>query len=81
MEPAEIIGKLRQSMKRSSASQVVWDNVTEETAIETLGFDSLSILDLVYDLQQDFGVEFEPEELAGMRTVGQLVDFLARKTG
>jgi len=81
MEPAEIIGKLRQSMKRSSASQVDWDSVTEETAIETLGFDSLSILDLVYDLQQDFGVEFEPEELAGMRTVGQLVDFLARKTG
>jgi len=81
MEPAEIIGKLRQSMKRSSASQLDWDSVTEETAIETLGFDSLSILDLVYDLQQDFGVEFEPEELAGMRTVGQLVDFLARKTG
>jgi len=76
----QIIDKLRQAMKKSSARHVDWEAVTEQTAIGTLGFDSLSILDLIYDLQQDFGLDFEPEELAGVRTIGQLVDFLVAKT-
>jgi len=79
MMRAEIVAKLRASMKKSSARQLDWDTITEETAIATLGFDSLSILDLLYDVQQDFGLEFEPEELAGVRTVGNLVDFLVGK--
>jgi acyl carrier protein len=81
MTRAETIAKLRQSLTKSSARQVNWDVITEDTPIETLGFDSLSILDLIYDLQQDFGLEFEPEELAGVRSVGNLVDFLVKKTG
>lgn len=80
MTRADIVVKLQESLKKSSVRQVNWDTVTEETEIETLGFDSLSILDLIYDLQQDFGLEFEPEELVGVRTVGSLVDFLVRKT-
>jgi len=79
MTRQEIVAKLRESMRKASAAKIQWETVTEETPIASLGFDSLSILDLIYDLQQDFNLEFEPQELAGVRTVAELVDFLAAK--
>ena len=53
MTQEEIIKKLRVMMKQSSQADVKWDTVTEESSIESLGFDSLSILDLIYDIQQE----------------------------
>ena len=75
----EIVGKLRDAMRESSTAEVDWDAVTESTDIGSLGFDSLSILDLIYEIQQKFGVHFEAEKLAGIRTVGHLVDFLQKQ--
>ena len=79
MTQLEIIEKLRAMMRKSSQAQVDWDAVNADSAISSLGFDSLSILDLVYDIQQEFGFEFEAEELVGVRTVGQLAAFLEKK--
>ena len=55
MTTGEIIDKLRSTMKKSPLAGTNWDAVTETSSIEALGFDSLSILDLVYDIQQEFG--------------------------
>ncbi|OGV70745.1 MAG: hypothetical protein A2283_19215 [Lentisphaerae bacterium RIFOXYA12_FULL_48_11] len=79
MTQQEIIEKLRTMMRKSSQAQVNWDSVNADSAIASLGFDSLSILDLVYDIQQEFGFEFEAEELVGVKTVGQLATFLEKK--
>jgi acyl carrier protein len=75
----DVIGKLRDTMQQSSLEQVDWDSVTPESKIDTLGFDSLSILDLIYDIQQAFEVEFEAEEMIEVTTVGELADFLKKK--
>ncbi|MBN1672920.1 MAG: acyl carrier protein [Kiritimatiellae bacterium] len=77
----EINEKLRELMKRTSQELVDWNAVTEETAVESLGIDSLAMLDLVYDLQQAFGIEFEPEALIQVKTVGDLTTFLAQRIG
>jgi acyl carrier protein len=79
MNKEEIIGKLKEAMKGSSEVQVDWDSVSEETTIESIGFDSLSILDLIYDIQQLFDIEFEAEAMVGVNTVGALADFLQGK--
>ena len=79
MDSAQIIEKLRDVMKQSGAADVDWDSVGPESTIESLGFDSLSILDLIYDIQQGFDVEFEAEELVPIKTVQQLADFLGSK--
>lgn len=79
MQREEIIDRLRTTMRQSSQQAVDWDAMTLETDISTLGFDSLSILDLIYDVQQEFDVEFEAEELVGVKTVGELVDFLEKQ--
>jgi len=79
MTQQEVIAQLRAVMKRSSKARVDWDAVQPDTKIEILGFDSLSILDLIYDIQQEFKLDFEAEEVVAIKTVGQLADFLMKK--
>ena len=79
MDKQAIIEKLREMMKASSEVEADWDSVTEASAIQDLGFDSLSILDLIYDIQQEFSLEFDAEEMASVTTVGELASFLEQK--
>ena len=79
MTREEIINKLREEMRTSSPEEIDWDAVTAEAEIESLGFDSLSILDLIYDVQQSFGITFDAEKLIDVRTVGDLADFLEKE--
>lgn len=72
----EILAKLKETMEVSSPEPMDWEKITEETTIGELGFDSLSILDLIFDVQQAFGIEFEAQELVNVNTVGELADFL-----
>jgi acyl carrier protein len=58
---------------------VAWDSVTADATIASLGFDSLTVLDLLYDVQQEFGIEIEAEQIVSVRTVGQFVEFLRGK--
>ena len=79
MNRAEILEKLRETMKESTQEEINWDQVTEESAIESLGFDSLSILDLIYDIQQSFEVDFAAQDMINISTVGELAGFLEKK--
>ena len=36
-------------------------------------------LDLIYDVQQAFGISFDAEKLVSVRTVGQLADFIGKE--
>ena len=80
MTKDEIIETLRAILKNTSREKVNWDAVTTENTIASLGFDSLSILDLMYDIQQEFQIEFEAEEMIHIKTVGDLVAWLEAKT-
>lgn len=72
----DILAKLKETMETSAPVPMDWDAISEETTIGELGFDSLSILDLIFDVQQAFGIEFEAQELVNVNTVGELADFL-----
>lgn len=76
----DILKRLREIMQGTTREAVDWDSVTDATAIASLGFDSLSILDLLYDVQQAFGIEFDAVELVQLKTVGDLVAFLEART-
>jgi acyl carrier protein len=79
MTQNEIILQLRSLMQKNSQVAVNWNSVDASSAIASLGFDSLSILDLIYDIQQHFKVEFDAEEMARVDTVGKLAAFLEAK--
>lgn len=72
----EILATLKETMEAAAPEPMDWDAITEETTIGELGFDSLSILDLIFDVQQAFGIDFEAQELVNVNTVGELADFL-----
>jgi acyl carrier protein len=76
----EILEKLRLVMKTSSQEEINWDEVVPDSSIDSLGFDSLSVLDLTYDIQQEFSVEFEAEEMVKVTTVKDMIEFLKAKS-
>ena len=79
MSNAQTVQRLRSLMERSSEGGVDWDSVIGGTTIESLGFDSLAILDLIYDIQQEFDAEFDAEELVHVNTIDELASFIEQK--
>ena len=57
------------------------DTITMDTTFtEDLGADSLDIVELSMALEEEFGVsEMSEEEIAGIATVGDLVNYLQSK--
>jgi len=53
------------------------DEITADTTFESLGIDSLDIVEMVMDLEDELGVELELEEK--IATVGELVAFIESK--
>ena len=76
---AETTARLKAIVDRSALSRVDWSRVTEDSPIADLGFDSISVLDLIYDIQQDFGLQFDAEEMIDVRTMGELAVFIEAK--
>lgn len=54
------------------------DEVTAEATIqEDLGADSLDLVDLVMAVEEEFDVKIADEDLEGIKTVGDIVDYIA----
>ncbi len=54
--------------------------VTEDTSFrEDLKIDSLDLYELVTALEDEYGIEIQPEELDEVKTVGDVVNFLAER--
>ncbi len=61
----------------ASQLDIAAEDITRETTFESLGIDSLDMVEMVMDLEQELGVELEIEEK--LNTVGELVDFVESK--
>ena len=55
------------------------DDIERDTTFESLGIDSLDMVEMVMDLDEELGVELETEEK--LTTVGELADFAESKAG
>ncbi|MBQ4167932.1 MAG: acyl carrier protein [Clostridia bacterium] len=53
------------------------ENITLETRfVEDLKADSLDLVELVMDLEERYGVEIPDEQLAEVKTVGQIIELI-----
>ena len=53
------------------------DNITPETRLqEDLNADSLDVVDLIMNIQDEFEVEIPDEEVENIKTVGALVEYI-----
>lgn len=48
-----------------------------DSRLEDLGVASIDLITLVFELEDAFGRTLEDEDIAGLTTVGSVVDFLA----
>ena len=48
---------------------------------DDLGIDSLDFVDIVVIVEKKFGFKIKPEEMAGVKTVGQFCDYIQSKVG
>ena len=54
------------------------DEITRESTFESLGIDSLDIVEMIMDLEAELGVELEMEDQK-IATFGELADFVESK--
>jgi acyl carrier protein len=78
MTKDEIASVLRELLRQQKQIKVEINSITPESRFDHLGFDSLSILDFMYDVENRFGVIPEAAELVRMQRVSELIDYLHR---
>ena len=74
-----MLGQLRGVLEESSTQPIDWTALSTETTIESLGFDSLSILDVLYGIEQEFGIELDAGDVIDLKTVGELLAVMAKR--
>ncbi|HTJ83212.1 MAG TPA: phosphopantetheine-binding protein [Polyangiaceae bacterium] len=57
-----------------------FDHVTRESVITELGIDSLSMMQIVGEMETELGVMIPDEDLVELRTVGDLVKKIETRT-
>lgn len=67
----------------ASSKRMPLESVHSDSTFESLGIDSLDRLNILFDLENEFGIEINDEEAKKVTTVRQMVDgievLLARK--
>jgi len=53
------------------------ENISEDTTFESLGIDSLDIVEMVVDFEDELGIELEMNDK--ISTIGELVAFVESK--
>ena len=52
------------------------DEITSESRfIEDLGFNSYDIMSMLGDAEAEFDIEIDQEQISGLRTVGEVLDY------
>ncbi len=58
------------------------EDISEDTGFEELGADSVDLVELSMNLEQEFGIEeMGEEDIASIHNVGDLVNYLQKKLG
>ena len=81
MTRPEILRKLIAAIGDSDSAPIDADDITESTSLESFGVDSLVLIDLIFDIEQEFDVKLDAEQLTAMKTMGDLVSHLETRLG
>ena len=76
MQRPEIIAGLKDLLRQQKQLKVDVEAIGEDTRLSQIGFDSISILDFIYDVESRFNVCTEIDDLVRMEQVKDLIDHL-----
>ena len=76
MTKEEIVSSLRELLRKQKQLKVDVEKIQLDTRFDQIGFDSLSILDFMYDVENRFNVVPEMADLVRMQKVNDLIEYL-----
>lgn len=77
MDTAELEAKVI-TFIASKVENIDVSTITIASKFEELGLDSLDTVQLLFDAEDTFGVSFDGEEVKGLRSVGDIIDYIDR---
>ena len=75
----QITENLKNLLRQQKQLKIDVEKISLESRIDAIGFDSITILDFVYDLEERFKVRIEMADLVGIRHVKDLIGYLEGK--
>ncbi|MCQ2742844.1 MAG: phosphopantetheine-binding protein [Bacilli bacterium] len=66
-------------IKKMFAERMGRESVDEGASLKDLGLDSLDVVEMCLELEEKYGIQFETEELATFKTVGDLFASIEKK--
>ena len=72
----ETVQKLRRILKKH-LPKLNGDELRPEDVLVDLGIDSLGSVELVFDIESEFGIEIPDEKLVLLKTIGDVLDVVA----
>ena len=74
--PLKIRTALGESLKRDPGTILLTQHLRDD-----LGLDSMAVIELLYHLEETFGLQIPNEDLAGLTNVGQVVSYVEKRLG
>jgi len=75
----QIVAGLKDLLRQQKQVKIDLESISPDSPLDRIGFDSLSIMDFMYDVEDRFKVRIEITDLARMRFVKDLTDYLEGK--
>ena len=66
-------------IRRLFCERMKVETIDEAKSLKDFGLDSLDVVEMCLDLEDKYGIEFSPEELAEFKTVGDLLASIEKK--
>jgi acyl carrier protein len=54
--------------------------IKPETTIEELGADSLDLVEMIMNLEEEFGIQIEDDDMDDLKTVGDIIEYIRSKS-
>lgn len=54
--------------------------ITKECNLKELGLDSLDVVEMLTDMEEKYGIEFDNDEMLALNTVGDVITVIENKT-
>jgi acyl carrier protein len=67
---------LGEYLKRDSATILITQHLRDD-----LGLDSMAVIELLYRIEETFDLQIPDQDLAGMTTVGHVVNYVEKRLG
>lgn len=80
MDRQDILAALKQLIEPYTSSKEMLDGVNEQTdLLKDLHINSSSLIDIIIDAEEKYKIEFDPESIEKMVTVGSTIDIILEK--